>query len=96
MGREEVARRFYSKLTVLPSTRVLVSILAFYIILPGLIVSIINSNLVFILAYVLGGLTYILILNIMLRNKPPFNSKRILGLATYTPVSYTHLTLPTN
>lgn len=84
MGREEVARRFYSKLTVLPSTRVLVSILAFFIILPGLIVSIINSNLVFILAYVLGGLTYILILNIMLRNKPPFNFKRILGLATYT------------
>lgn len=84
MRREEVARRFYSKLTTLPSIRILVLILAFSIILPGLIVSVINSNPAFILAYILGGLTYIFIFNIMLRNKPPFNLKRILGLATYT------------
>lgn len=84
MGREDVTRRFYSKLTVLPSTRVLVLVLSFSIIVVGILVSLSTGNFVFFLAYTMSGLVYVLVLELLLASKLPFNPRRVLGLATYT------------
>ena len=83
MSKEELARRFYSKLTVLPSNRVIVSIVVFDILVAGLAVSLVRWSIKPIVAYTLSGLAYILTLLVLL-SKPPFNYRRVLGLASYT------------
>ncbi len=83
MNREELTRRFYSKLTVLPSNRVIISIVLFDIFVAGLAVSLIKWNIKPLIAYALSGLVYVLTLLVLL-SKPPFNYRRVLGLASYT------------
>ena len=82
-SREETTRRFYNKLTVLPSNRVLVVSLAVILLIPALIIYAYTRVYDYIVGYLTGGLTYVLLLQLLLAHRKPFSIRRALGLAVY-------------
>ncbi len=83
-GREEVTRRFYNKLTVLPSNRVLVVSLTVILLIPALVIYAYTRSYEYIVGYLIGGLMYVLILQLLLSRRKPFSVRRALGLAVYS------------
>ena len=83
-GREEVTRRFYNKLTVLPSNRVLVVSIIVILLIPALVNYAYTRGYNYIIGYLIGGLVYVLLLQLFLSRRKPFNMRRALGLAVYS------------
>ena len=83
-GREEVTRRFYNKLTVLPSNRVLVVSIIVILLIPALVNYAYTRGYNYIIGYLVGGLVYVLLLQLFLSRRKPFNMRRALGLAVYS------------
>ena len=83
-GREEVTRRFYNKLTVLPSNRVLVVSIIVILLIPALVNYAYTRGYNYIIGYLVGGLVYVLLLQLSLSRRKPFNMRRALGLAVYS------------
>ncbi len=83
-GKEEVTRRFYNKLTVLPSNRVLITSIIIILLIPALVNYAYTRGYNYIVGYLAGGLAYVLLLQLLLLRRKPFNMRRALGLAVYS------------
>ncbi len=82
--KEEITRKFYNKLTVLPSNRVLVTSIIVILLIPALVNYAYTRNYNYIIGYLIGGLTYVLLLQLFLLKREPFNMRRALGLSVYS------------
>ncbi len=83
-GREEVTRKFYNKLTVLPSNRALIISLTIILLIPALVIYAYTRSYRHIIGYLVGGLMYTLLLQLLLSWRKPFSMRRALGLAVYS------------
>ncbi len=83
-SREEVTRKFYNKLTVLPSNRTLIISLTIILLIPALVIYAYTRSHGHIIGYLVGGLMYALLLQLLLSWRKPFSMRRALGLAVYS------------
>lgn len=83
-NKKEIARKFYNKLTILPSNRVLVLSLAIILLIPALVIHAYTRSHEHIIGYLAGGLMYVILLQLLLSWRKPFSMRRALGLAVYS------------